>query len=91
MLQVVADYDSRLRTEAACAGELRLPMMAIRMLLSLMLIAAAAVLSSVLHLDQSARTALTIPVGGFTLMMILHLGYVFTEGYQNAPEIGPRR
>ncbi|MGJ3648140.1 hypothetical protein ACLB0R_06675 [Sphingomonas sp. GlSt437] len=86
MLQLVQDYHSRLRAEAASAGDFRLTIMAIRMLLSLLLIAASALLSSVLHLDQPARAALTIPIGGLTLMMILHLGYVFTEGFQNAPQ-----
>ncbi|MGJ3647656.1 hypothetical protein ACLB0R_04170 [Sphingomonas sp. GlSt437] len=86
MLQLVKDHHSRLKAAAASAGRLRLIMMAIRMLLSLSLIAPSLLLSSVLHLDQPARAALTIPVGGLTLMMILHIGYVFTEGFQDTPK-----
>jgi len=86
MLQLIENYHHRLIDEAARAGRFRLPMMAFRMLLCQLLIVATAMTASILDLDQGARWALALPVGCLGMAMILHLGYVFTEGFKLVSE-----
>jgi hypothetical protein len=86
MLQLMENYHRRLIDEAARAGRFRLPMMAFRMLLCELLIVAVAAAASILGLDQGARWALVLPIGCLSMAMILHLGYVFTEGFKHASQ-----